>query len=80
MAIQYFLNYTFGFLCLRSFGSANAHLPGWVFPQLDILLEYWIEPVTFGLLYVMFTFPTRIFYRGIPCFAADYHCGVLCRG
>ena len=23
-------------------------------PPLDILLEYWIEQVTFGLLYVMF--------------------------
>ena len=32
-----------------------------MFLPLDILLEYWIERVTFGLLYVMFTFPTRIF-------------------
>ena len=24
---------------------------------LDILLEYWNEHVTFGLIYVMFTFP-----------------------
>ena len=37
-----------------------------MFPVLDIFLEYWIEHVTFGLLYVMFTFPTRIFYRGVP--------------
>ena len=29
------------------------------------------EHVTFGLLYVMFTFPTRIFYRGVPRFATD---------
>ena len=37
-----------------------------MFPPLDILFEYWIEHVTFRLLYVMFTFPTRIFYRGVP--------------
>ena len=47
---------------------------------LDILLEYWIEHVSFGLLYVMFTFPTRIFYRGVPDFATDCPCGVWCRG
>ena len=28
------------------------------FSPLDIIIEYWIEHVTFGLLYVMFTFPT----------------------
>ena len=44
----------------------------WRFPPLDILLEYWIEHVTFGLLYVMFTFPTRMFYRGVPCFANEW--------
>ena len=47
-------------------GSANAQLPGcfcpWTF-SLNIL-EYWIEHVSFGILYVMFTFPTRIFYWG----------------
>ena len=31
-------------------------------------------------LYVMFTFPTGIFYRGVPGFATDCHCGVWCRG
>ena len=35
----------------------------WMFPPLDILREYWIEHVSFGLLYVMFTFPFAIFYR-----------------
>ena len=36
----------------------------WMFLALDILIEYWIEHITpIGLLYVMFTFPTRIFYR-----------------
>ena len=52
----------------------------WMFPPLNILLEYWIEYVTFGLLYVIFTFPTRIFYRGVPGFATDRPCGVWCRG
>ena len=40
-----------------------------MFLPLDILVEYCIEHVTFGLLYVMFTFPTTIFYRGVPGFA-----------
>ena len=47
---------------------------------LDILLEYWIEHITVGLLYVMFTFPSRIFYRGVPGFATDCPCGVWCHG
>ena len=49
----------------------------WMFVSLDNLLEYWIEHVSFGLLYVMFTFPTRIFYRGVQGFATDCPCGVL---
>ena len=52
----------------------------WMFLPLDILLEYWIEHVAFGLVYVMFTFPTRIFYRGVPGFATDCPCGVWCCG
>ena len=32
------------------------------------------------LLYVMFTFRTRIFYRGVPGFATDCPCGVWYRG
>ena len=52
----------------------------WMFLPPDILLEYWIEHVSFGLLYVMFTFPTRIFYRGVPCLATDCPCCVWCRG
>ena len=51
-----------------------------MFPHLDILLDYWIEHLTFGLLYVMFTFPTMIFYRGVPGFATDYPRGVWWRG
>ena len=31
-----------------------------MFPPLDTLIEYWIEYATFGRLYVMFTFPTRM--------------------
>ena len=52
----------------------------WMFPPLDILHEYWIEHVSFGLLYVMFTFPTRIFYRVAPGFTTDCPRGVWCRG
>ena len=52
----------------------------WMFLPLDILLEYWIEHVSSGLLYVMFTIPTRIFYREVPGFATDCPCGVWCRG
>ena len=51
-----------------------------MFLPLDILLEYWIEHVSFGLLYVMFTFPIRIFYGIVPGFATDCPCGVWCRG
>ena len=51
-----------------------------MFLPLDIFLEYWIEHVSFGLPYVMFTFPTRIFYRGVPGFATDCVSGVWCRG
>ena len=47
-----------------------------MFPTLDIPFEYWIEPVTFGLLCVMFRFSTRIFYRWVPRFATDCRCDV----
>ena len=75
LAVNYFLNYTLDVIYLNSSGCANAQLP----PPLDILLEYWIEHVTFGLLCFMFTFLTRIFYRGVPGFATDCPCGVWCR-
>ena len=65
----------------RLTGPANAQLPGCPLPHLlDILLEYWIEHVTLGLLYVMFTLPTRILYRGVPGIVTDCPCGVWCRG
>ena len=51
-----------------------------MFPSLDILLECWIEHVYFGLLYVMFIFPVRIFYRGVSGFASDGPCDVQCCG
>ena len=51
-----------------------------MFVPLDILLEYWIEHVPLGLLYVMFTFLTWVFYRGVPGFATDCPCSVWCRG
>ena len=56
-------------------GRHDAHCDVTVMP-----IEYWIEHVTFGLLYVMFRFSTRIFYGGVPGFATDCHCGVWCRG
>ena len=37
--------------------------PAWMFSPLDISFEYWIQQVTFGLLYVMFRLSTTIFYR-----------------
>ena len=80
MAINYLLIYTLGFLYISSSGSANAQLPGCFRPWTFSFLEYWIEHVSFGLLYVMFTFPTRIFYRGVPGFAIDCPCGIWCRG
>ena len=45
-----------------------------------IPFEYWLQNVTFVLLYVMFRFSTRIFYRGFPGFATDCPYGVWCRG
>ena len=57
MAIHYFLNYILDFLCQSSSGSANAQLPGCLGP--------WTLSLYLGFqtccLYVMFTFPTRIF-------------------
>ena len=79
MVINYLLIYTLGFIYISNSGSANAQ-PPWMFLPLGILLECWIEHVSFGLIYVMFTFPTSIFYRGVPGFATDCPCGVWCRG
>ena len=60
MAILSFWTIGLGFLQLSSSASANAQLPGCVRPG-TFSLNIWIEHVTFGLLYVIFTSPTRIF-------------------
>ena len=78
MAILFIMNITLSLSVTKLFWFCKSATP-WMFPPLDILLEYWIEHVTFGLLYVMFTFPTRIFYMGVPSFATDCPCGVWCR-
>ena len=36
-----------------------------MFLPLNILFEYCMEHVTFGLIYVMFRFFARIFYKGV---------------
>ena len=68
-----------GFLELGNFDSAIAYLPGCFIP-LDNILEYCVEHVTIGLLYVKFIFSTRILYRGILGFATVCSCGVWHRG
>ena len=80
MAINYFLNYTLDFLYLSSSGSANAQLPGCFHPWTFSLNIGFNKYVTFGLLYVLFTFPARTFYRGVPGFAIDCPCCVWWRG
>ena len=79
MVILLILNYIFRLSETKWIWFRKCLAP-WMFPPLDILLEYWIEQVTFGLLYAMSTFPTRAFYRGVPGFATGCHCGVWCRG
>ena len=54
--------------------------PPLMFLPLDIPSEYRPEHVTFGLLCVIFKFPSRIFCRRVPGFATDCPCGVWCRG
>ena len=54
--------------------------PPWMFLPLDIPSEYRPEHVTFGLLCLIFKFPSRIFCRRVPGFATDCPCGVWCRG
>ena len=54
--------------------------PPWMFLPLDLIFDYWIEHVTFGLVCVRFIFSTRIYYRGVPDLATDCPCGVWCHG
>ena len=58
----------------------SRYAPSWMFLSKDIFFEYWIEHVTFGLLYIMFEFSIIIFYSGVPGFATDCPCVVWCRG
>ena len=78
MSILFLLNYTFRLYVSKKFELCKRATPS-MSPHLDILLEYWIEHVTFGLLYGILTFPISIFYRGVPGFATDCACGVWCR-
>ena len=78
-AILVALNYTFRLSVTKWFWFCKC-ATAWMFSPLDILLEYWIEHVTFGLLYVIFWFPTRIPYKGVPGFTTDCPCGVWWRG
>ena len=42
-----------------------------IMPQYNVVSNGW---------FAWFTFPTRIFYRGVPGFATDCPCAVWCRG
>ena len=79
MAIIYFLDYTFRLSVTKQFWFCKCVTP-WMLLPLDISLQYWSEQVIFRLLYVMLTFPTRIFYRGVADFATDCPCRVWCHG
>ena len=62
---------------LVSVCTNNRSPPGMILP-LALLLKYWIEHVTIGLLYVKFIVSTRILYKGVPGLATDCLCGVVC--
>ena len=64
------LSFSTRLFLIRNFWFFNCS-PPWMFVPLNILLEYWIEQVTFRLLYVKFVFPTRIFYKAVPDFATE---------
>ena len=76
MAILTFRTTPLGFLLLSSICPANAQLPGcfhtWTF-ALDIGMNM------LPLDAFMFTISTRKFYRGVPGFATDGPCVILCR-
>ena len=57
--------------------TSNRSPPGMIL-LLALLLKYWIEHVTIGLLYVKFIVSTRILYKGVPGLATDCLCGVGC--
>ena len=72
--------------CLISSGwlsPSNGHslfcsrpLPGMFLPM-GLPLNYWMEHVTFRLLYVQFVFSTKMYY--MVGFATDCPCSVWCR-
>ena len=76
-AILFILSYTFRLSVTKLFWFCKCATP-WMFPPLDIRHEYWIDHATFSLLYFMLTFPTRIFFRGVPGFGSDCPWGVWC--
>ena len=63
----------------KQFLFCNWSPPSWCFSPLDLRLEYWIEHITIGRLYINFIFSTRIFYSAGAAFAADCSRGVWCR-
>ena len=65
-------------LLLGIWCSTISHLP--VFLSLDLLSEYWIQHGAIGRLYVISSYSTWIFSRGVSGFATDCPCGVWCRG
>ena len=71
MAILLIYNYTFWLSVTKKSRFCKCG-PAWIVTSQDIRFECWIEYVTFGLLYSMFRFFTKIFYKGIPGFAADF--------
>ena len=54
--------------------------PPRMFLPLDILSEYRIQNGTIGPLYVIFSYSTWLFCRGVSGFATDCPCGVWCCG
>ena len=69
---------TFSALLAICAGNSPENLyPEWWFGVITI---YRPEHVNFGLLCVIFKFPSRIFCRRVPGFATDCPCGVWCRG
>ena len=53
--------------------TSNRPPPGMSLP-LGLLLKYWIEHVTIGLLYVLFIVSIRIFCKGVPGLPNDCPC------
>ena len=71
-----FCNTDLGLLKLGNLDFAIARLK--MFQPMDLFLEYWTGHVIIGLLYVIFAFSTRIFYREFQ--ASQVICSVWCHG